>query len=60
MACWTIRDTDDHSCNTRATDRARHGASRSITLGDSSLAEGHIPAPVAVLPRLRFSVAPSQ
>ena len=32
---WKIRDTDDHSCSTRATDRARQGASRSTTLGDS-------------------------
>ena len=32
---WKIRDTEDHSCSTRATDRARQGASRSTTLGDS-------------------------
>ncbi len=32
-ARWNTRETADHSSNTRATDRARHGAKRSTTDG---------------------------
>ena len=54
---WKIRDADVHSCSTRATDRARQGASRSTTLGDSWPSRTSVPpsraCPVDLLTRIR-------